>query len=217
MKKIIIPILIIAILGIAGILILKGQFKKEEIYPKIETKMPEVKGKKAVMIIAFREFRDAEYFVPKEILEKAGIEVKTASNKMGLAIGADGGDTKVDLLVSQINVADFDAIIFVGGPGCLDALDNEDSYRVARDTVSQGKILASICISPVILAKAGVLEGKRATCWTDPLGSQAKILKEKGAIFEKKSVVVDGKIITANGPGAAEEFGEKIVEALTKE
>jgi protease I len=217
MKKIIIPILIIAILGIAGILILKGQFKKEEIYPKIETKMPEVKGKKAVMIIAFREFRDAEYFVPKEILERAGIEVKTASNKMGLAIGADGGDTKVDLLVSQINVADFDAIIFVGGPGCLDALDNEDSYRVARDTVSQGKILASICISPVILAKAGVLEGKRATCWTDPLGSQAKILKEKGAIFEKKSVVVDGKIITANGPGAAEEFGEKIVEALTKE
>jgi protease I len=204
-------------LGIAGILILKGQFKKEEIYPKIETKMPEVKGKKAVMIIAFREFRDAEYFVPKEILERAGIEVKTASNKMGLAIGADGGDTKVDLLVSQINVADFDAIIFVGGPGCLDALDNEDSYRVARDTVSQGKILASICISPVILAKAGVLEGKRATCWTDPLGSQAKILKEKGAIFEKKSVVVDGKIITANGPGAAEEFGEKIVEALTKE
>jgi protease I len=150
-------------------------------------------------------------------LERAGIEVKTASNKMGTAIGADGGDTQVDLLVSQVNPADFDATIFVGGPGCLDSLDNEDSYRVARETVSQEKVLAAICISPVILAKARVLEGKRATCWTDPLGSQAKILREKGAIFEKKSVVVDGKFITANGPGAAEEFGKTIVEILTKE
>jgi len=67
------------------------------------------------------------------------------------------------------------------------------------------------------LAKAGVLEGKRATFWTYPLGSQANILKENVAIFEKKSVVVDGKIITANGPGAAREFGKAIVEALTKE
>jgi protease I len=218
MKKLIIPILIIVILGIAGILILKGQPKKEKIStPKIETKMPEAKGKKAVMIIAFREFRDAEYFVPKEILEKAGIEVKTASNKLGTAIGADGGDTNVDLLVSQIKVSDFDAIIFVGGPGCLNALDNENSYKVAKEAVSQNKVLAAICISPVILAKAGVLEGKRATCWTDPLGSQAKILKEKGAIFEKKPVVVDEKIITANGPEAAEEFGKTIVEILTKE
>jgi protease I len=218
MKKLIIPILIIVILGIAGILILKGQPKKEKVStPKIETKMPEAKGKKAVMIIAFRDFRDVEYFVPKEILEKAGIEVKTASNKSGTAIGADGGDTNVDLLVSQIKVADFDAIIFVGGPGCLDALDNENSYKVAKEAVSQNKVLAAICISPVILAKAGVLEGKRATCWTDPLGSQAKILKEKGAIFEKKSVVVDGKIITGNGPSAAEEFGKAIVELLTKE
>jgi len=217
MKKIIIPILIIALLGIAGTLVLKGQFKKEKITPKGEIKMPDVKGKKAVMIIAFRDFRDVEYFVPKEILEKSGVEVKTASNKLGTAIGADGGDTSVDFIVSQVNVVDFDAIIFVGGPGCLDALDNEDSYRVAKEAVSQNKVLAAICISPVILAKAGVLEGKKATCWTDPLGSQVKILKEKGAIFEKKSVVVDGKIITANGPGAAEEFGKAIVEVLTKE
>jgi protease I len=217
MKKIIIPILIIA-LGITVFLIFKGQTKKEKISPpKIETKMPQTKGKKAVMLIAFRDFRDEEYFVTKEILEKAGIEIKTASNKMGRAIGKFGGDTEVDLLVSQIKVSDFDAIIFVGGPGCLDALDNEESYRIAREAVSQNKVLAAICISPVILAKAGVLEGKRATCWTDPLGSQAKILKEKGAIFEEKPVVVDGKVVTANGPKAAEEFGKTIVELLTKE
>jgi len=171
-------------------------------------------GKKAVMVIAFRDFRDVEYFVPKEILEKAGIGVKTASNKVGTAIGADGGEVEVDLLVSQINPAEFDAVIFVGGPGALNALDHEDSYRVARETVSQGKILAAICISPVILAKAGVLKEKRATVWTDFAKSQAKILEKEGAIFEDKSVVVEGKIITANGPAAAKEFGEKILELL---
>jgi protease I len=181
-----------------------------------KTKMEKLKEKKAVMIVAFRDFRDAEYFVPKEILEKAGIEVKTASNKMGTAIGADGGDTKVDLLVSQINVADFDAIIFVGGPGCLTALDNEDSYRVAREATFQGKILASICISPVILAKSGVLKGKKATVWNDWTKSQAKILEKEGAIFEEKPVVVDGKTVTANGPKAAEDFGKEILSLLTK-
>jgi protease I len=214
MKKAIIPVLII-VLGVIGFLVLKGQPKKEKILPpKIETKMPETKGKKAVMIIAFKDFRDAEYFVPKEILEKAGIEVKTASNKLGIAIGADGGDTNVDLLVSQIDVSDFDAIIFVGGPGCLKALDNEESYRVAKESVSQNKVLAAICISPVILARAGVLRGKRATVWNDFVKSQAKILKREGAIFEDKPVVVDGKIVTANGPEAAKDFGEAILSLL---
>ena len=204
--------LLIIILLLSGFLIYKGQ-KKIMVF-KREVKMAQLQGKKVAMIIAFRDFRDAEYFVPKEILEKAGVEVKTASNKLGVAIGADGGEAKVDLLVSEINVADFDAIIFVGGPGALKNLDNEESYKLIKETVSQNKVLASICISPVILAKSGVLEGKKATVWTDPFSSQAKILKEKGAIYEKKNVVVDGKIITANGPQAAEEFAKAIVEAL---
>jgi protease I len=178
--------------------------------------MAKEETKKAVMIIAFREFRDAEYFVPKEVLEKEGIEVKTASNKLGIAIGADGGDTKVDLLVSQINVSDFDAIVFVGGPGCLKNLDNQDSYRVAKEAISQNKVLAAICISPTILAKAGVLKGKKATVWTDFTKSQAKILEKEGAVFENKSLVIDGKIITANGPKVAAEFGKAIVKMLSQ-
>ena len=211
MKKNLIFIGIIVILIVAGIFIYKGLTKKEEI------SMPEnLVGKKIAMIIAFRDFRDAEYFVPKEILEKAGIEVKTASNKKGIAIGADGGDVKVDLLVSEINPAEFAAVVFIGGPGCLENLDNESSYRVAQETVSQNRVLASICISPVILAKAGVLEGKKATVWSSVMDrSPIKILQNNGAIYEDKRVVVEGKIITGNGPEAAEEFGQAIVEVLT--
>jgi len=211
MKKNLIFIGIIVILIVAGIFIYKGLTKKEEI------SMPEnLVGKKIAMIIAFRDFRDAEYFVPKEILEKAGIEVKTASNKKGIAIGADGGDVKVDLLVSEINPAEFAAVVFIGGSGCLENLDNESSYRVAQETVSQNRVLASICISPVILAKAGVLEGKKATVWSSVMDrSPIKILQNNGAIYEDKRVVVEGKIITGNGPEAAEEFGQAIVEVLT--
>jgi len=89
---------------------------------------------------------------------------------------------------------------------------------VARETISQNKVLASICISPVILAKAGVLKGKKATVWSSPMDrGPVKILQNNGAIYEDKPVVVDGKIITGNGPGAAEEFGQAIIEVLTKE
>lgn len=205
--------LVFAILAIIYFLSRSSKLKNIQLRENMTTS-PE---KKAVMIISFRDFRDQEYFVPKEILEKGGVEVKTASNKKGLAIGADGGETEVDLLVSEIITEDFDAIIFVGGPGCLGALDNDDSYRIAREAIANNKVLSAICISPVILAKAGVLDGKRATVWSDALGSQTKILKERGAIVEKKNVVVDGNIITANGPEAAKEFGENILSLLTKE
>lgn len=174
-------------------------------------------GKKAAIVIAFSDFRDEEYFVPKEMLEKAGIKITTVSNRIGKALGVRGGDAKVDLLLEDLNPADFDVIIFIGGSGCLKNLDNENSYKIIREIVSQNKILASICISPVILAKAGVLKGKKATVWNSVLDKSAiKILKENGAIYEANPVVLDGKIITANGPAAAEEFVQAILEVLVK-
>lgn len=216
MKKtlLFIGIIVIIVIGVFGY---QNLIKKEkEISPKEEL-MPEkvLENKKIAIILAFRDFRDVEYFLPKEILESMGAEIKTASNKKGTAIGADGGEVEIDLLVSQINPADFDALVFVGGPGCLDNLDNEDSYRVARETVSQNKVLASICISPVILAKAGVLKGKKATVWSSLMDKgPVRILEENEAIYQDKSVVVEGKIITANGPAAAEEFAKAIIAAL---
>lgn len=187
--------------------------------PKTEMQTTEYKvagKKKAALIIAFRNFRDEEYFVPKRVLEQARIEVSTASDSLGTAIGSLGGDTNVDILINKLTVDDFDAILFVGGSGALEHLDNEKSYQIAKETVKKNKILGAICVSPVILAKAGILQDKKATVWSSPLDkSSVKTLENQGAIYEAKSVVVDGKIITANGPAAAQEFGEKIAELLT--
>jgi protease I len=176
-----------------------------------------INGARIAMIIAFKDFRDEEYFTPREIFDKAKAEVKVVSDKLGMAIGADGGEVNVDIKLSDLKVADFDVIVFIGGPGTLTHLDNSDSYKIAQDAVSQNKILASICISPVILAKAGVLQGRKATVWTSALDKSAiKILEDNGAIFQSDPVVQDGRIITGNGPEAAKDFAEKIIEVLSK-
>jgi len=171
--------------------------------------------RKAIFVIAFQDFRDREYFIASEILELKGVEIKVASNKKGIAIGDSGGEVKVDFLISEINLLDFEAVIFIGGYGCLKYLDNDDSYKIIKATIGRGKILASICISPIILAKTGVLKNKKATVWHSVLDKKPiKILKENGAKFIDENVVQDGNIITANGPEATEKFANKILESL---
>ncbi len=176
-----------------------------------------LKGKRIVMIIAFKNFKDTEYFVTREVLEKAGASITVASNKKGIAQGIDGGEANIDALVSDIDPTNFNAIVFIGGPGCLENLDNETSYQVIKETVSQNKLLASICISPLVLARAGVLKGKRATVWSSATDkSSIRVLEDNGATYQKEPVVQDGNIITAWGPDAAEFFGKKIIEYLTR-
>ncbi|MDD5086856.1 MAG: DJ-1/PfpI family protein, partial [Candidatus Nanoarchaeia archaeon] len=75
-----------------------------------------------------------------------------------------------------------------------------------------GKITAAICIAPVILANAGVLDGKKATVF--PSGKDDIMVR--GADYTGEQVTQDGKVITANGPAAARSFGEAIVKELSR-
>ncbi|NQT29198.1 MAG: DJ-1/PfpI family protein [Candidatus Saganbacteria bacterium] len=166
--------------------------------------------KKAVMIIAFNEFRDEEYLEPKKVLEKAGIEVTTASTRVGIARGKLGGQVKVDILLKQIQISDYDAVIFIGGPGSYAYFDDPQALKIAEDCDRLGKVLAGICSAVAILANAETLKGKDAACFV----GVARILKDKGAKYNPGGVAVDGKTITADGPAHAKEFGEAIVAAL---
>ena len=171
-----------------------------------------------LFIIAKQGFRDEEYFIPKEILQNIGHKIKTASNaKAGEnAIGANNGKVKIDADLSEIKGDDFDAVVFVGGPGALENLDNKTSYRLAQDFFNKNKLTAAICVAPSILAKAGVLKGKQATVWNSTFDKNGiETLKNNGAEFIDENVVQDGNIITANGPKAAKEFGEKILNYLS--
>lgn len=168
------------------------------------------KGKKALMVIAQQDFRDEELFTPKEALTKAGVSVTVAGAAKGSATGMLGGTADVELALADAKVDDYDAIIFVGGTGAQTFFEDETALQLAKDAVAKGKVVGAICIAPSILANAGVLKGKKATCYQ----SESDNLKSKGAECAADPVVQDGKIITADGPESAGPFGQKLIEAL---
>ena len=166
-------------------------------------------GKKIVMIIG-QKFAETEFKESKDILSgREGADVIVASSKLSMATGGSLS-VKPDILIDDINVKDYDAVVFIGGAGCVDYWDNPTAQTIAKEAFLQKKILAAICWAPVILAIAGVLKGKRATCY-----SLDRIIS-KGAIATDNDVERDGNIITANGPPASAKFGEKIVSALSE-
>jgi protease I len=171
--------------------------------------------KKILMVVAFKDFKDEEYFVTKEILEKANFLIETTSSQKGIALGTEGNEAIITLLPNEINPQNYEGIIFVGGSGMVKELDNHEFQKLAQAFITDDKVVAAICVAPGLLAKARVLEGKKATVWSSILDkSGIKILENNGAIYDKGPVVIDGKIVTANGPDAAQEFGEAIVSQL---
>lgn len=165
---------------------------------------------KIAAIIAKNKFHDEELLVPKSIFEEAGYEVTIFSSSLGKAKGMLGAVVSVDNVITELNPKEYDAVIFVGGVGSSEYWDNERAHQVARDTLANHRVLAAICIAPVTLAKAGVLNGKQATVWS----SEKAKLKREGAIYTGAGVEVSGNIVTANGPRSAREFAEAILGLL---
>lgn len=170
-----------------------------------------IPGKKALMLIAADKFQDDEFAVPKGILEKNGVRVTVASTTLSEITGMNGAKAKADILLSSVNVDDYDAVVFVGGSGAVQYLDDASAHRLAQDAVSKGKIVGAICIAPRILANAGVLNGKKATVYP----TEGEKLSACGVDYTGEGVEKDGNIITADGPGSAVPFGEELVRALS--
>lgn len=171
-----------------------------------------LEGKHVVMIIAHRDFRDEELQEPRKLLEEQGAKVAVASSSMDPAEGMLGARVLPDVLLENVRVADFDAVVFVGGKGATEYWNDRHAHRIAREALQNGKVVAAICLAPVTLANAGVLKGKKATVWE----SESSRLEDQGAHYTGAPVEVDGSIITGNGPEAAQEFGEAIAAALGK-
>ena len=164
---------------------------------------------KILSIIAPEGYQDIEYDKSRAALEAKGHTIITAST-VDEAHGAYGGTQKADVLLKDVNVDDYDVILFVGGLGCHGYFDDATAHRLAKAFYDSKKLTTAICAAPSILANAGLLDGVTATCFS----SQADNLKSKGANYTGNPVEQDGLIITADGPGSATAFGEKIAEAL---
>jgi protease I len=167
-------------------------------------------GKNIAMFIAFQGFRDEEYIEPKKALEAAGHRVTTVSTARGEARGKFRLTAQVDKTIEEIKAADYDALTLVGGPGALEHLDDPRVHALFREAMAQGKVIGAICISPVVLAHAGLLEKRIVTCFPD---GKAEVEKG-GARYTGSDLEVDGKLITANGPAPAKKYGQALAEAL---
>jgi len=171
-------------------------------------------SKKIAMVIAKEGFRKEELLVPKSILENAGFTISIVSSELGNAVGYPNETIiPIDLVFDEVSPQEFEAIIFVGGKGAEELFDDEQAHVVAKLFSKQGKLVAAICAASVILARAGLLEGKKATCFS----LYQPDLERRKAIYTGTSVEQDDLVITASGPEAATEFGEKIRETLLEQ
>lgn len=174
-------------------------------------------NKRAILVVAFEGFQDFEYSETKKILEEKGIKTITVSSSKGTALGKMGQKIEIDKTLEEINAEDGDALIFIGGPGALEYVNNALAHQLANQFSAQNKVLAAICIAPEILAEAGLLKDKKATVWSNQIDQSAiQILEKNKALYVNQPVIIDGKIITANGPEAAKIFGQTIVDVLNQ-
>ena len=169
---------------------------------------------KALIVVSQTDFQPIEYKDTRDELEKAGIEVKAASFEAGEAFGKDGSKINVDVAIKDVDVNEYDAVVLIGGPGAAKQLiGNEDVKNLVKNFDNSDKVVAAICVSPVVLAEARLLKDRKATVWNED-GKQEEILAAEGAEYVDKPVVVDTRIVTANGPAAAKEFGKTIAKML---
>lgn len=170
---------------------------------------------KALLIIAKNDFQDHELKDTRDALLAAGFAVELASSEAGSCTGKFGSTETAMYGFEEIDLGNFDRVAFIGGPGAAELADDARAQHLARSVMHTSKPLGALCIAPTILAKAGVLRGRKATVWDPSLRSgQARVsgdpidlLERCGAKYMNAPVVTDGRIVTGNGPDAAKEFG----------
>jgi len=165
---------------------------------------------KKVFVHFANGFEEVEAITPIDVLRRAGCEVTTVS-VMGKkeVTSARGVSIITDALYEDMDYSEVDLVVLPGGqPGSDNLNRHEGLKRQIRMLHDKGRMIAAICAAPRVLGSAGVLKGKRATCFP---GTEDLLT---GATFTGNAVEVDGNIITAKGPGAAMKFSLTLVEQL---
>lgn len=171
-------------------------------------------AKKALLMIPSAEVQDHELMETQRILEESGVLVTVVSVEGEEVSGMLGGAFTPDAMLSEVNSADFDAIVCIGGNGSFGLWENAELISLIQEFQGQDKLIAAICAASGILANAGVLEGIDATCY--PYQPISDLLTSKGANYIDQTVVVSGKVITGNGPDASTAFGEALANAIAQ-
>ena len=148
------------------------------------------------LIISADNFEDTELLVPYYRLKEAGVEVAVASLSRKAIKGKHGIEVVVDKTLDEVNPDDYAILVLPGGAAPALVRKEAKALEIARSFFARGKPVAAICHGPQILISAGLLQGRRATCYK----SVADELKKAGALYEDREVVVDANLVTSRQP-----------------
>lgn len=164
------------------------------------------------LIISADNFEDTELLVPYYRLKEEGIEVDIASMKKGRIKGKHGYEVEANVSLKDADPADYDLLVLPGGKAPEAVRKEKEAVEIARHFFRKDKPVSAICHGPQTLITAGVLTGRRATCYK----SVAAEMKEAGAVYEDKEVVVDGNLITSRQPSDLPAFLRETIKKLKK-
>ncbi len=153
-------------------------------------------------------FEEVEALATVDVLRRAGLEVKTVGVTGGNVRGSHSISVRCDTVIEAVIPDDnVQAIVLPGGmPGTTNLEKSEDVNEFIDYAVENNKYVCAICAAPSILGKKGLLKGREAICFP---GFEEYL---EGATISDKSVVVDGRFITARACGVALKFGKVIAE-----
>jgi len=158
-----------------------------------------------------KDFNEEEFTIVRKRLLKAGKQVFITSDDQSVCSGSKGMKVKSDTNFYNVNVNNFGAFILIGGTGSKAYWKNEALNKIIKKFFDSKKVVAAICSSPVTLAKAGILQNKKATCYSE----DKMELINAGIDYQDKNVVVDGNVVTAENVQSALQFIEAVLH-LTK-
>jgi 4-methyl-5(b-hydroxyethyl)-thiazole monophosphate biosynthesis len=145
-----------------------------------------------------------------DLLRRAGIEVVTAGLKPGIVTASRGVQLVPDVSLDVALQDDYDMVVLPGGmPGATHLKDDARIIELLKKMAAAGRYTAAICAAPMVLAEAGILNGKQATSYPGFLDTVPDVTLSSAA------VVQDGKVLTSRGPGTAMDFALALVEVLT--
>lgn len=166
---------------------------------------------KRIAIFAEDQYQVLELWYPLLRFKEAGAEVQVVgSGRSDVHTSSRGYPVKVDVKAADVKGTDFDAVVIPGGYAPDHMRVNEDMVRIVREAHDAGKVVAAICHAGWVLASAGILEGKRATC----VRNIRDDIVHAGATYVDEEVVVDGNVITSRTPPDLPAFCREIIRAL---
>jgi len=173
-----------------------------------------VTGKK-VAILTENGFEEVELTSPKKALEEAGaiVEIISPQKEKVKAWDTDHWSIElpVDVTLDKANPENYDMLLLPGGVLNPDKLrTNEKAVQFAEHFLEQGKPLAAICHGPQLLIETGMISNRALTSYP----SLQTDLKNAGALWEDKEVVVDNGLVTSRSPKDLPAFNKKIIEEL---